>query len=314
MEETKEIELSFPGYKETIQEIGRQLSLRKGILLKRILFLIWPPLISAISLVLINEAYQSGWLQTGWKHTNLLLGVAGFWLVFSLCYYYFFSFIFDIEKIIWVDSFFDKRNLDPKDSWRIAKKLFWPYFRLRLVIFVRYILPAAVLFYVYLFQVLLRFAGNSIVNDDYLALGSIVASLIIGMYFYYLRVILRYVPFIFLDRHGTDNVFYSELFKEMKELKKIESTKTHTRALLAHLFSDVVNELVSANLVRTQRRLSYLGLPGKIAGVSVRMFGEETSRQVTSVGRSIAVYLLYRFVRQKVYGQAQYINESLYKL
>ncbi len=313
-EDVKKIELQFPTYKETVSQISGQLSLRKKILASRIIFLIWPPLVAAISLVLTGEAYKAGLIDKNWEYMNLLLGILAGWLIFSLLYYYILSFVFFIEKTVWVDSFFDKKNLDPKDSWRIAKRLFWPSIRLRLEIFMRYVLPVVILFYLFVTQVFARLNNFMTGLGDYIIVAPLVISLIIGVYLYYIRVFTRYIPFIFLDRYGSADFSYSGIFKELRELKKIESTKTHTRTLLTHLTAGIFDETASVSLGPVQAGLAQFTVVGKVAGVVVRMIGEEAATQSTSIGKIVSVYMLYQFARQKLYGQSQHINEHLYSL
>jgi len=49
-------------------------------------------------------------------------------------------------------------------------------------------------------------------------------------------------------------------------------------------------------------------------GNSMRIFGEELSKQLTSFSRMIAVYLLYKFIRSELYDETQFINKSVYEL
>lgn len=315
MLDAKEIESAIPSYKETLGEIGRQLGLRKKAMTRRVLFMIWPPIVAAVSLVVLSYTYKAGLLNENWKYMNVILAAIGVWLLFSIIYYYILSFIFGIEKRIWVDSFFDKKNLDTKDSWRIAKKLFWPYLRLQFESFLRYVLPAIVIFYLVLFEVVVPLSRQSWFKEsDVLPVVIMLPTFIIAIYFYYLRVILRYIPFVFLDRYGTDQFSYSGLFKEMRKLKKIESTRTHTRTLLAHLSSDIITGLTSAVGEKVQEGLGQFGAVGKAFGVATRIMGEEVAKQTTAVGKIVAVYMLYQFARQKMYNEPQHINDQLYKL
>mgnify|MGYP000036948235 CR=1 FL=1 len=313
--DVQEIEQNFPGYKETAREIGKQLSLRKKLLVRRIFLLIWPIMVLAVASVIVSESYKAGWLQKDGPYTAGLLVVGGAWFCFSFCYYAVLSLIFNIEKLIWVDSFFDKRNLEPKDSWRIARKLFWPYFRLGIETFVRYVLPAFILFFLSFFLIIKYLVGGTMADAAYIPVVAIViVTGAIIIYFYLLQVILRYLPFVFLDRYGEQNFSYSGLFVEMRKLKTVAANKTQMRALLTHLTADVVTEISSTALGVMQAGLGNFGIVGKILGSSVRVVGEETTKQITSLGRIVAVYMVYQFVRQQMYGQAQHVNENLYRL
>lgn len=315
MPDATEVEAVIPSYKETIQEISRQLSLRKGTMTKRVIFMIWPPMLAVISLVLVNYAYKAGLLREDWQYINILLVAIAAWIIFSIFYYYILSFIFDIEKKIWVDSFFDKKNLDPKDSWKIAKKLFWPYLRLQFEAFLRYLLPAIVAFFLFAVYILIPLTHQRWFIESSVSFAIVMLpTFIIAIYFYYLRVILRYLPFVFLDRYGTDQFSYSGLFKEMRKLKKIESAKTHTRTLLANLSSDIFTGFSSVAGAGVQAGLGRFGVVGEILGVSARMTGEEAAKQISAIGKIVTVYLLYQFARQQLYNEPQHINERLYNI
>lgn len=309
------VETIFPSYNETMQEIGRQLSLRRGTMTKRVIFMIWPPMLAVISLVLLNYFYKAGLLKDDWQYANILLVAIAAWILFSIFYYYILSFIFDIEKRIWVDSFFDKKNLDPKDSWKIAKRLFWPYLRLQFEAFLRYLLPAIVAFFVFAVYVLTPLSRQRwFMENSVLPVIVMLPSFIMAIYFYYLRVILRYLPFVFLDRYGTDQFSYSGLFKEMRKLKKIEGAKTHTRTLLTHLSADIFTGFSSVAGAGVQAGLGQFGIVGKVLGVSARMTGEEAAKQVAAIGKIVTVYMLYQFARQQLYNEPQHINDGLYNI
>jgi len=139
----KQKNINFPpiSYKELLQEAGKQLSFRKGILFRRIFLLAWPAMVMVVILFIWRELIQRKILFEGspWLIPSFIsLGV---WLIFTLFYYAIFSSIFAIEKRIWIDSYFDKKNLKPKDSWRIAKKLLWPAIGMVCQLILRFYLP-----------------------------------------------------------------------------------------------------------------------------------------------------------------------------
>jgi len=89
---------------------------------------------------------------------------------------------------------------------------------------------------------------------------------------------------------------------------------TATRTLLFILGSQLINSISSYVLSGLQTGLGSFGLGGKILGNSMRIFGEELSKQLTSFSRMIAVYLLYKFIRSELYDETQFINKSVYEL
>ena len=138
----QEIKTSPPGYGEIIQEIGKQLRSRKKDFLKRIILISWPvPTIFAI-FKLKNYLSEINIINLSEQHNFLFLIIIGILAIVVIFYYYFLSAIFAIEKRVWIDSYFDNRNLDSKTSWKTAKKILPSAAMLTLMTFLRFYLSA----------------------------------------------------------------------------------------------------------------------------------------------------------------------------
>jgi len=96
-----------PSYREMLEEAGRQLLMRKKMLLERALLIIWPYCVFIIMFYFI-----------GFNSFSTAL------LVFSVVYSIMIRLLTNIEKRIWLDSYFDGKNLSQQQSWLIAKKIY----------------------------------------------------------------------------------------------------------------------------------------------------------------------------------------------
>lgn len=302
-------------YLEMIREAGRQLNLRKKTLAWRSLFIIWPAMIAFILLFYFARLGGREFLE---RHQDYLLpAVIGFfiWIFFTIFYYIIVTSIFAIEKRIWLDSFFDQKNLNPKDSWHIAKKLFWTVLVVWLQMLLRfYFLPF--MFYSTFVAAYIYFGANLSQQIPPVASILIVSGGLLALiiYFYYLKIRLRFLWFIFLDRYKTEGFSHSLIFQEMKKLNEISKSETFKKALLANLGADSLGAITNAMIKELKAGLSVLGKGGELAGGLIGAFAEEASKQAISLGKIAAIYVLYRYARQLSYNQPQTINENIYNL
>ena len=127
-------------YREILNKIGQQLSLRKNDIFKRIVLISWPFVILAGVLYQIKNSNS--------LHQLIEADPQSFYITMAIViailipYYYLISFLVSIEKHLWIDSAFDNRAMDSKMSWHIAWKLIFPVIGLSLQVKVRYYLPA----------------------------------------------------------------------------------------------------------------------------------------------------------------------------
>ena len=301
-----------PTYKELLEQVGAQIKSRKNALLKRTLLITWPFIAMAVIGYLLNKFIDF----RGLPYTSqlLLLWVGALIILSGVVYSIIVTFIFDIEKRIWIDSYFDQKNLSLPQSWKIAKKLFWPaaVFRVK-VIFYYYILPIVGLIAT---TVLVIFGLYDVIpNVEIVMLVAFLAVLIaIAVYSYYLKIKLRYLWFIFLDNYGRD---YSHTFltAEMKKLNSISKTDTFKKSLIANLGTDSISGLSRMAIGTISKGMSVFGgEAGKLLGGITEIYGKELARQATDFGNISAQYILYRFARKELYGEEQVVNDSIYLL
>ena len=178
---------------------------------------------------------------------------------FSNFYYYILSAIFAIEKIVWIDSYFDNKNLDSKTSWKIAQKLLPSATMLVSMTFLRFYLWIPLfygsLFYFYFYYFLQFNISDSVGN----AMGIIIIFLLffIPIYFYYLRIKLRFLWFVFLDLYGQEGVLATEVFQEMKKLNQIRKSDMFKKTLIINLGSDAIGIIVQQVIENLQKGLQF---------------------------------------------------------
>lgn len=306
-----------------MQKIREQLYARKEITMKRATFLIWLPFIAGTFVVAtyLFLYYFPNVAEDNLRSTMYLLIGVEIFVVVSLLYYFATNFVFSIEKYIWIDSFFDKKNLQPETSWRIAKKLFLPYLRLKCEIFLRYVVPVLIIIFSLLHIYLnprINLLPSSLLDlfekgtvETVITLFIVVASF---TYFFYLRVLLRYVPFVFLDTYGTSRFSYSNIFKEAHALNNIARHTSHMRALYTHLLPNGTFEHVSTLTPSASDARNYSGIVGHIFGNFSAVVGKEYFKHTISLTKIATLYILYQHARQQLYTEPQEINEYLYTL
>lgn len=304
-------------YKEILGEIGAQIQLRKSQLAKRILLIVWPYLLFIIIGFIGGSIYDDVSLT---DQEKLKFVVVFFALVIaSVIYSTIIRFIFNIEKQIWIDSYFDKRNLKPEESWKIAYKLIWPALKFRLKLwFNYYFIPITSAIAICAFAIWI-YVKSSDMSKGYesLVIGYFVLFIVFivgtAIYSYYMRTKLRYTWFIFLDRFGTEKT-YRSMIEDMNQLNDISKSETFRKSLIVNIGADSVDGITKIAVGTISYGLSQLGDSGKLLGGILRVYGEEASRQTTDLANISAQYVLYRFARKQAHGNEQEINENVYRL
>src|SRR5690349_1099067 len=117
-----------PQYAPILEEIGKHLKERKSLLLKRSLQIMWPLFILFAYGTVLNNFYDLKSIADNHEQGLFAPIFIPLWIIWglSLIYILVMRSIFFVEKLIWIDSHFDGKNLEPRSSWKIAKKLFWP--------------------------------------------------------------------------------------------------------------------------------------------------------------------------------------------
>jgi hypothetical protein len=307
-----------PSYTQMLEEVGKQLKERKSALFKRTLLITWPFILLVVIGYLFDNFYDINSLNSIQQYW--VLGGGIFLVACSVIYSLIVGFIFEIEKQIWIDSYFDQKNLALSQSWSIAKKLFVPALKFRLyIIWKFYIVP---IFSSLVLLALLIYAATIVSRDaqtdSYLFAGSMIAILLflvgIFIYGYYIKIKLRYTWFLFLDTYG-NNYPYQNLFDEMERLNAVSKSESFKKSLIANLGADSVKAITQIAIGTITKGMSQFGgKAGEAFGAVVNVYGQEIARQATNLGNIAAQYILYRFARKELHGQEQSVNDKIYTL
>ncbi len=310
-------------YTEILAEISNQISSRKKILIQRTLLTTWPFILCFI--VAFGYAQITGkGLDTliASSVTNMVITGAVFFLVFW--YTIIMSSILKIEKMIWIDSFFDKKNLTTKESFTISKRLFWPFFKLSTVIFLRFYLVIILAIPVAIF------AGVAISGllppstNEFVVFLLLYLFILVGFiaWIYYTRIKLRYVRFVFLDSYKGGSMNVSSVIATTKQLNQIFKSESFKKALFSQLGVDsaqaiagMVTNSFTSMLAQGGARLGGLGGESvkAVAGIA-NMYANEYAKQIADLSRVVSMYVLYREALKQLTGSEQVENEYIYNL
>lgn len=316
MDSRQEVAALSPTYKQTLQEAGKQLSMRKSQLVKRVFLYSWPGLIS----IFIWNYFLKYWLNERNQNNPHFLLVASLglgWIVLTIFYILFFESIFNIERRVWIDSYFDGKNLDGNRSWKIAKKLLLPAALLQFHLFVRYYFfqwVVTILYFIFAWKILFTpVVASNVMLSAFLLLSPFLLLAALAVYFVYLRIKFRFLLFLFLDMYQP-HFSYKDYFAVLNKIHKISKAETFDKALVAEFGTasfDILVEMASSALTSG---LKQLGGAGAAAGEVVRAEVNEISYQAIDFGKISAFYLLYIFARQQLFGQGKEVNDNIYKL
>lgn len=301
-----------PTWNEIFKEIGIQLRLRKSLLAKRVLWITAP----AIAFFLIAKfAVQRKELQNLSFDTQIEVIYLGTFIIIILAIAtIIMTAISKVEQVVWLDSYFDGKNLTSQESLKIAKKLYGPWCKLQSKLFWRYyvwIVAVIGMLFLLLCLFVLDFIPSIPVNmiiTVWLALA-IGTGILTVFWVRYLKIKLSYAPFIFLDTYSgqTSPQFWNDFFLELDTLNEISKGKVFEKNVLMELGADAAVTLLQ--WISTQMT-SGLGptvgvflLAGKEVGIRTIYFAKLTGR-----------YVLYRFAYKTAHSTTHHVNEYIYNL
>lgn len=310
-----------PTYKEIIKEIGTQINTRKKLLFLRTLMIIWPVLLAIVIAYISTDIYGDDYiLQIALSVPNIFYIIA--YVILSIIYMSVVGFIFEIEKRIWIDSFFDKREISGKASWGLAKRLLWPAIVFRIHIFFKYyLIPLLTLIVIILSPVYFYQYSDKYMNVNYIYtyVGVIVASIIsYFVYTYYLRIKLRFSWFVFLDMYKGGKLEIVKIYEKMNHLNMTTKSEGFKKALIIAIGVDSVRAITTQLIVimtegiKALSAIPGIGNAGKMLGDLTNAYSRSLIQQVTSYAEIVAIYILYRTAYKETYGQEQEINEYMY--
>ncbi len=298
-------------YAHIIEEIKRQLVHRKRALFKRVALTSSPLIITAVlfgSSVKIQETYQLSDTMHGVSMT-----IAGVALLVSLIWFMITKRIFRIERAIWIDSFFDQVVLTDKESWRLAMGLFFPNIVVSLLIFARYHLVLILIWISVLVLGGFAMGGGGTPDAGILILLIAAVPISFVLLAIYLKIRLRYLTFVFLDTYGTPGFSYNALFKKTREINHATKGDGFKKSLTVALGSDVAEAGVNMAIGGAIGAVSSsLPLPGQAVGQAAGIVASEVTAAYKQYIQETTFYVYYRVGRSMVYGESQFVNNSLY--
>lgn len=312
------IDGAVPSYNKVLDEIVTQLRKRNKDIFKRALLVLWPYIILFIAIFVFITTNRRAGTEGYFQLLAVYLIFLGFWVLFSFVYSFVIGEIIYLERTIWVDSYFDMKNLDSKKSFFIAKKIFWTALGIKIkLIFQFYFLP--IVLYIVAIGI-----GLYAMSSDQEPIGSIatwsfwlvifVGFVLNWLYFYYLDIKLRYFWFIFLDRYGSENFSYKKIIDETKKLGKANEGEIFKKTFLISLGADSLNQLSKAITNRIIDQLAKLGSGAGITGKVLKIYSEEVFHQITSLSKITAKYVFYRHARMKMGHNKHEVNNNIYNI
>jgi hypothetical protein len=314
-----------PTYKEIIKEIGAQIKARKKLLLLRTLIITWPVLLAIIVGYVANSLYGEQFIQSiAFSFPNIIY--IAVYILFAIVYMLIVGFIFEIEKRIWIDSFFDKREISGKQSWTLAKKLLWPAIIFRFNIFFKYYFLPLILLIVALIFPILFYAYSDF--DNYLNMNYIIAYMvffllsIVGyfIYTYFLRIKLRFSWFVFLDMYKGGKLEIQSIYEKIDLLNVTAKSEGFKKALILTVGVDSIKAITTQLIVIMTEGIKVvsmeipgLGNAGRALGNLTQIYGQSLIKQVTSYAEIVSIYILFRTAHQQTYGKEQEINDFMYE-
>ena len=304
-----------PTYKEIIKEIGAQIKARKKLLILRTLTIMWPVLLAILASYGATQVYGKEYIQAiVFSFPTILYIIA--YTVLAFIYIIVVSFIFEIEKRIWIDSFFDKKEISSSASWKLAKKLLWPAIVFRFNIFFKYYFTPLVLMLVIIFSPLLAYKNFDTFltpNIIYIYGGIVLISIIaFFIYNYYLRIKLRFSWFVFLDMYKGGTIPTHSIYEKMDLLNVTAKSEGFKKALIltvgVETIGAITNQLVvimTEGIKAVSMGIPGIGQAGKMLGDITQVYGQALVRQVTSYAEIVSIYILYRTAHEQTFGKEQ---------
>ncbi len=299
-------------YREMLVSAAGQIQQRTGLIGKRVFLTTWP----VMTFVVLQYVAASVFFDS--IPLEVKYGFLTLWGVFAGIYGIFMGLVFRIEKVIWIDSYFDGRNLTPEQSWRIARKLFVPNLKLFGAILVRYFIPVIVSVICGLMLIFLPFWNHLALNGSdahaiYSMIGIFLVAIMPLIYGYFLSVKMRFVSFLFLDTYGS-GLSWSNFFDELKKLNSVATSQSVVKTVAADFGAASIRGLTSSLIITIQNSVTQVGPMGRAAGRVAGVYADGVSSSMVELGRDAAVYLLYRYAREDLYKKPQEVNEALYNL
>jgi len=301
-------------YPEILQSIGDQLKHRQSSIVKRVALTSLPLIIAVVALIFSDKIRQD--LHFSDQVFTTYLVVFGILFLFALPWAVITNRIFRVERVIWIDSYFDKVALSDNESWRLAIKLFWPNVIISLLIFLRYYLILVVL-WIAAFTLYGFYVSQKMTDFQILVyiIALIAIPLTFALYSFVVKVRLRYLLFVFLDMYRTPEFSYNSLFKEAIRINRVTKGDAFKKTLVTMLGAEAAENAI--NVVASymiSASTSQLGGTGQAAGAAVGMAASEVAVANRDYAEVTTFYIYYQVGRSILYGDSQKVNQNLYSL
>lgn len=301
--------LTLPKYREIMNQVRSELDKRKGLLFGRVLLLAAPYLLlPTLFYVIVSIIYKLGESALS-PRQELFLAIALIVMALVLLWNIIIGRIFKIERILWVDSYFDEIPLSSSESWKLAASLFWPSLLLDFSIFFRYYaLPL-------LITIAVAIGVTTVFQQSYIVYICAIILTCIGfsIYTFMIGLRLRYIWFVFIDMYGTPGYSIDAIYKQMYILSEQLQQEDFKRLIASTLTIDVTAEGADLGLSATTNLIGMIGGPFRDAARMVQYVGSLMIRASQHYARMVSYYMFYRLARQSLYGVDNNSSTSLYK-
>ena len=292
-------------------ELVEQFKVRKGDLTKRILTLLAP------FIMMLCLAFVLGPLSDVVGEDSQVVGLVAFLALFfaviSIPWIVISSHIFKVERIIWIDSYFDKVNLTSRKSWQLARSLFWPSLWLDIMTMLRYYLLPFLLVISVVSGYIYLAATHLLSFDIFVFLLILLAGIMaLALYMFYMSIHLRYIRFVFIDLWGTTGYSSGKVFSENKKLLKVTKGADFDKVLASSLGIDATSQIASVTIGQLSKSIHGLGGAGVLGGALINTIGGEAIEVSKDFAKQINYYVFYRIARSQLYGTLNDLNTALY--
>ncbi len=300
---------SLPKYRDIMHQVRSELDRRKGLLFGRVLLLAAPYLLlPTLFYIIVSTVYKLHDSALSPSQESLL-AIAFIGMALVLLWNFIIGRIFKIERILWVDSYFDEIPLSSSESWKLAASLFWPSLLLDFSIFFRYYAIPLLIAIAVAIGVTVVFQQSYIV---YIC-AIILTCIGFGVYTFMIGLRLRYIWFVFIDMYGTPGYSIDAIYKQMYILSEQLQQEDFKRLIASTLTIDVTAEGADLGLNATINLIGMMGGPFRDAARMVQYVGSLMIRASQHYAKMVSYYMFYRLARQSLYGVDNNGSTSLYK-
>jgi hypothetical protein len=238
--------------------------------------------------------------------------------IFCSIYTVIVNFVFEIEKRIWIHSYFDEKDLTTSERWDIAREMFFSAFKFRFVMFLKYYFVPFGLFIgalIFLVQYLNKSFNNEM-DVAWIIFFSLIGLIIFLPFYYfykkYFKFKLRYSWFLFFDNYEKEKGI--NLFNEMHKMNEINKTELFKEQMLLNTGEDSEKSLNQSILEILDLNASQ---PSVIRGLNNdinQIYKNETNNQLIDLGDIITQHILFNLINRVFLDKENITNENIYKL